>query len=178
VQLQENALFVDEGGILTSAGAAAAIDLCLHIVRDDLGLRAANHAARRLAAAPYRSGGQRQFVPRPVPDTSGDRFAATREWALERLHTPLSLDDLAAHARVSQRTFSRRFVDETGYTPMRWLMRARVDLARELLESSELSVEEISVFVGLGTGANLRQHFRSVLGESPSAYRSGFSPML
>ena len=102
----------------------------------DLGVAASNHAARRLVAAPYRSGGQAQYVPRSVPEPLGERFAATREWALHRLAEPLTLEALARQARVSPRTFSRRFVEDTGYTPMQWVMRARIDLARELLERS------------------------------------------
>jgi transcriptional regulator GlxA family with amidase domain len=168
-------LFVDEGSVLTSAGAASGIDLCLHILRGDLGVAASNHAARRLVAAPYRSGGQAQYVPRSVPEPLGERFGATREWALHRLGEPLTLDVLARQAGVSPRTFSRRFVEETGYTPMQWVMRARIDLARELLERSQRSVEQIAADVGLGTGANLRLHFQRVLGTTPSEYRRTFT---
>lgn len=175
VELNEGVLFVDEGQVLTSAGAASGIDLCLHILRAEQGLAAANHAARRLVAAPYRSGGQAQFVPRSVPDPSGERFSATREWALAHLHEPLTIAMLAENAMVSQRTFSRAFLDETGYTPMRWVMRARLDLARELLEKTLLSIDEIAVHAGLGTGANLRLHFRAVLGTTPSEYRRTFT---
>ena len=175
VEVNEGVLFVDEGSLLTSAGAASGIDLCLHILRDELGLAAANHAARRLVAAPYRSGGQAQFVRRSVPPSHGERFAATRQWALAHLGDPLTVTKLAAHARVSSRTFSRVFREETGYTPMRWVMRARLDLARELLENSERSVDEIAADVGLGTGANLRLHFRAVLGTTPSEYRRAFT---
>ncbi|MFE0459877.1 GlxA family transcriptional regulator [Kitasatospora sp. NPDC058965] len=175
VRVDENVLFVDEGSVLTSAGAASGIDLCLHILRGDLGVAASNHAARRLVAAPYRSGGQAQYVPRSLPEAVGERFAATREWALHRLDEPLSVPVLARHAAVSPRTFSRRFVEDTGYTPMQWVMRARVDLARELLERSERSVEQIATEVGLGTGANLRQHFQQILGTSPVEYRRTFT---
>lgn len=176
VRVDESVLFVDEGSVLTSAGAASGIDLCLHILRADLGMSAANHAARRLVAAPYRSGGQGQYVRRSVPEAqSGDRLASTREWALHRLHESLTISRLAAHARVSQRTFSRRFTEETGYTPMQWVMRARLDLARELLENSALGIDAIATTVGLGTGANLRLHFRRVLGTTPSEYRRTFT---
>ncbi|MER7489169.1 helix-turn-helix domain-containing protein [Streptomyces sp. NPDC126497] len=175
VRVDENVLFVDEGRVLTSAGAASGIDLCLHILRGDLGVAASNHAARRLVAAPYRSGGQAQYVPRSVPEQLGERFAATREWALRRLGEPLTLSVLAGHAAVSPRTFSRRFVEDTGYTPMQWVMRARIDAARELLERSQRSVEQIAADVGLGTGANLRLHFHRVLGTTPSEYRRTFS---
>ncbi|MET9255488.1 helix-turn-helix domain-containing protein [Streptomyces sp. NPDC003717] len=175
VRVDPNVLFVDEGGVLTSAGAASGIDLCLHILRGDLGVAAANHAARRLVAAPYRSGGQAQYVPRSVPEPLGERFAATREWALHRLGEPLGLDVLARHAAVSPRTFSRRFAEDTGHTPMQWVLRARVDRARELLERSGRGVEQIAAEVGLGTGANLRLHFQRVLGTSPSEYRRTFA---
>ena len=175
VRVDENVLFVDEGSVLTSAGAASGIDLCLHILRGDLGVAASNHAARRLVAAPYRSGGQGQFVPRSVPEPGGERFAATREWALHRLGEPLTLHTLARYAAVSPRTFSRRFTEETGYTPMQWITRARIDMARELLERSDLGVEQIAAEVGLGTGANLRAHFQRVLGTTPSEYRRTFT---
>lgn len=175
VRVDENVLFVDEGSVLTSAGAASGIDLCLHILRGDLGVAASNHAARRLVAAPYRSGGQAQYVPRSVPEPLGERFAATREWALRRLGEPLNLEMLARHAAVSPRTFSRRFVEDTGYTPMQWVMRARLDVARELLERSERGVEQIAVDVGLGTGTNLRLHFQRILGTTPSEYRRTFA---
>ncbi|WP_431772450.1 GlxA family transcriptional regulator [Streptomyces cucumeris] len=175
IDVDENVLFVDEGSVLTSAGAASGIDLCLHILRADLGVAASNHAARRLVAAPYRSGGQAQYVPRSVPEALGERFAATREWALQRLGEPLTLKALARHAAVSPRTLSRRFVDDTGYTPMQWVMRARIDVARELLERSERSVEQIATDVGLGTGANLRLHFQHILGTTPTEYRRTFT---
>jgi transcriptional regulator GlxA family with amidase domain len=175
VRVDENVLFVDEGSVLTSAGAASGIDLCLHILRGDLGVAASNHAARRLVAAPYRSGGQAQYVPRSVPEPLGEQFAATREWALHRLDKPLTLEVLARHAAVSPRTFSRRFVEDTGYTPMQWVMRARIDMARELLERSARGVEQIAADVGLGTGANLRLHFQRILGTTPSEYRRTFA---
>nr|BFF21793.1 hypothetical protein GCM10025730_53140 [Promicromonospora thailandica] len=175
MQVDENVLFVDEGAVLTSAGAASGIDLCLHLVRRDHGVGLSNHVARRLVAAPYRSGGQAQYVPRSVPEPLGDLFADTRAWALEHLAEPLTLEALARNARVSARTFSRRFVEDTGYTPMQWVLRARVDLARELLERSDLGVEQIAHRVGLGTAANLRLHFHRILGTSPTEYRHTFS---
>jgi transcriptional regulator GlxA family with amidase domain len=175
VRVDENVLFVDEGDILTSAGAASGIDLCLHLVRRDHGVGLSNRVARRLVAAPYRSGGQAQYVPRSVPEPLGDLFAETREWALAHLAEPLTLDLLARNAKVSARTFSRRFVEDTGYTPMQWVLRARVDLARELLERTDLGVEQIAARVGLGTGANLRLHFQRILGTSPTEYRHTFS---
>ncbi|MGA1837150.1 DJ-1/PfpI family protein [Herbiconiux sp. 11R-BC] len=175
VRVDENVLFVDEGSVLTSAGAASGIDLCLHLVRRDHGVGLSNHVARRLVAAPYRSGGQAQYVPRSVPEPLGDLFASTREWALAHLAEPLTLQGLARNAAVSERTFSRHFVEDTGYTPMQWVLRARIDLARELLERSDLGVEQIAHRVGLGTGANLRLHFKRILGTSPLEYRHTFS---
>ncbi|MFE6779083.1 GlxA family transcriptional regulator [Streptomyces sp. NPDC057702] len=174
VRVDQNVLFVDEGSVLTSAGAASGIDLCLHMLRGDLGVAVSNHAARRLVAAPYRSGGQAQYVPRSVPEPLGERFATTREWVLAHLAQPLTLEILARHASVSPRTFSRRFVEDTGYTPMQWVTRARVDMARELLERSERDIEQIANDVGLGTGANLRLHFQHTLGTTPSQYRRTF----
>jgi transcriptional regulator GlxA family with amidase domain len=175
VDVDENVLFVDEGTVLTSAGAASGIDLCLHLVRRDHGVGLSNIVARRLVAAPYRSGGQAQYVPRSVPEPLGDVFAGTREWALARLGEPLTLQALARNARVSARTFSRRFAEDTGYTPMQWVLRARVDLARELLERTGLPVEQVAGRVGLGTAANLRLHFQRILGTSPTEYRHTFS---
>ncbi|MGW9183770.1 GlxA family transcriptional regulator [Agromyces sp. NPDC055661] len=175
IRVDENVLFVDEGSVLTSAGAASGIDLCLHLVRRDHGVGLSNHVARRLVAAPYRSGGQAQYVPRALPEPLGELFAATRQWAVERLEQPLTLGDLARNANVSPRTFSRRFVEDTGYTPMQWILRARIDLARELLERTDLGVEQIADRVGLGTGANLRLHFHRILGTSPSEYRHTFA---
>jgi len=174
VDVDEDVLFVDEGTVLTSAGAASGIDLCLHVVRRDHGVGLANHVARRLVSAPHRSGGQAQYIERSVPDPADETYADTREWALRHLGDPLTLADLATHARVSARTFSRRFVEGTGTTPMQWVLRARVDLARELLERSDLSVDQVAARVGLGTDANLRLHFRRVLGVTPSEYRRTF----
>ena len=175
IQVDERVLFVDEGSVLTSAGAASGIDLCLHILRNEAGMAVANHAARRLVAAPYRSGGQAQYVPRSVPESHGERFTQTREWVLRHLSERITIERLAAHARVSPRTFSRRFLDETGYTPVQWIMRARLDRARELLEETDLGVEEIAAAVGLGTGTNLRRYFRRVLSTTPAEYRRTFS---
>jgi transcriptional regulator GlxA family with amidase domain len=175
VTVDENVLFVDEGDVLTSAGAASGIDLCLHLVRRDHGVALSNHVARRLVAAPYRSGGQAQYMPRSMPEPLGDIFADTRAWALSHLAEPLTLELLAQNARVSERTFGRRFAEDTGYTPMQWVLRARVDLARELLESTDLSVEQVAASTGLGTGSNLRLHFQRILGTSPTEYRRTFS---
>ncbi|GIF04131.1 GlxA family transcriptional regulator [Actinoplanes siamensis] len=178
VTVDGKVLFVDEGQVLTSAGVAAGIDVCLHLVRRDHGVQASNAIARVLVAAPYRSGGQSQYVPRSIPEPLGDVFAATREWALAHLEEPLTVATLARHAGVSERTFGRRFVEDTGYTPMQWVLRARVDLAREMLERTALGIEQIAARVGVGTGANLRLHFQRILSTTPSDYRKAFAGKL
>ncbi|UQA90649.1 GlxA family transcriptional regulator [Streptomyces halobius] len=176
VQVDRKALYVDEGQVLTSAGVAAGIDLCLHLVRRDLGVKVANRVARGLVAAPHREGGQAQYVEHPLPArTGGGSLAATRAWALEHLHRPLPVALLAEHACMSPRTFARRFVDETGVTPFQWLLTARLNRARELLEDTDWSVDQIAERCGLGSPSNLRLHFRRVLGTSPSAYRVSFA---
>ena len=174
VDVDENVLFVDAGPVLTSAGAASGIDLCLHLIRRDHGVGLANHVARRLVSAPYRSGGQAQYVPRSIPEPLGDTFAATRAWALDHLGDELTLSVLARTANVSPRTFSRRFTEDTGITPMQWVLRARIDHARELLERSDLTVTQIAEASGLRSDTNLRRHFGSIVGTSPTAYRSAF----
>ncbi|GJF34228.1 AraC family transcriptional regulator [Kitasatospora sp. NE20-6] len=168
-------LYVDEGSVLTSAGVAAGIDLCLHLVRRDLGARTANRLARGLVAAPHREGGQAQFVRQPLPAGPGDSsLAGTRAWALEHLCEPLTVAGLAAHAHMSTRTFARRFTAETGVTPLAWLLTARLDHARELLEHSDLGIDRVAERSGLGSPSNLRLHFRRALGTSPGAYRRAF----
>ncbi|MFT0847684.1 DJ-1/PfpI family protein [Actinomycetaceae bacterium L2_0104] len=127
IRVDRDVLFVDEEQILTSAGVAAGIDLCLHMIRRDHGSHLAAEVARHIVAAPYREGGQAQFIPRPLPEGIGRLFARTRAWALERLETPLTVADMAAHAHVSYRTFTRRFVEDTGLPALQWLLRARVD---------------------------------------------------
>ncbi|WP_370544591.1 GlxA family transcriptional regulator [Frondihabitans sp. VKM Ac-2883] len=174
VDVDEHVLFVDAGDVLTSAGAASGIDLCLHLIRRDHGVALANHVARRLVSAPYRSGGQAQYVPRTIPEPLGDVFAASRAWALDHLDDDLSLPVLARQANVSARTFSRRFTADTGITPMQWVLRARIDHARELLERTDLTMTQIAQATGLGSDANLRRHFGSIIGTSPTAYRTAF----
>jgi transcriptional regulator GlxA family with amidase domain len=174
VDVDEHVLFVDAGNVLTSAGAASGIDLCLHLIRRDHGVALANHVARRLVSAPYRSGGQAQYVPRTIPEPLGDVFAATRAWALDHLDDDLTLAVLASQANVSARTFSRRFTADTGLTPMQWVLRARIDRARELLERTDLSMSQVAEATGLRSDANLRRHFGSIIGTSPTAYRTAF----
>ncbi|GIJ67281.1 GlxA family transcriptional regulator [Virgisporangium ochraceum] len=176
VKLDADVLFVDDGEILTSAGVAAGIDLCLHLIRRDHGTEVANRAARRCVVPPWRDGGQAQYTERPVPPPTSTGTAATREWALRRLGEPLTLERLAAHARMSVRTFTRHFRDETGLSPAQWLLRHRTDRARELLESSDLSVARIARETGFGSAAALRQRFQQALGVSPLTYRRTFAP--
>ncbi|MFD7436172.1 GlxA family transcriptional regulator [Streptomyces sp. NPDC059861] len=174
VELDPDVLFVDDDPVLTSAGAASGVDVCLHLVRKDHGSRLANAVARRCVVPPFREGGQAQYIERPVPDTGATSTAATRVWALERLGEPLTLSDLAGHARMSLRTFARRFHDEVGVSPGRWLIQQRVARARNLLESSDLPVDSIAGQVGFATGASLRQHLHAAIGVSPQAYRRTF----
>ncbi|KOG41778.1 GlxA family transcriptional regulator [Streptomyces resistomycificus] len=174
VALDPDVLFVDEGRILTSAGAAAGIDVCLHLVREDHGSELANFVARCCVVPPFRDGGQAQYIEQPVPEQGAASTAATRAWALERLEEALTLADLAGHARMSLRTFARRFSDEVGLSPGRWLIQQRVARARRLLEASDLSVDQIAGQVGFATGASLRQHLHASIGVSPQAYRRTF----
>jgi transcriptional regulator GlxA family with amidase domain len=174
VELDPDVLFVEDGPMLTSAGAASGVDICLHLVRQDHGSELANKVARRCVVPPFRDGGQAQYIEQPVPQQGAASTAATRAWALERLAEPLALADLAAHARMSRRTFARRFQDEVGLSPGRWLIQQRVVRARHLLEASDLSVDQIAGQVGFATGASLRQHLHAAIGVSPKTYRRTF----
>ncbi|MGC0398342.1 transcriptional regulator GlxA family with amidase domain [Streptomyces sp. SAI-126] len=174
IDLDPDVLFVDDDRILTSAGAASGVDVCLHMVRKDHGSELANTVARRCVVPPFRDGGQAQYIEQPVPEQGAASTAGTRAWALERLDEPLTLGDLAAHARMSLRTFARRFNDEVGLSPGRWLIQQRVARARHLLESSDLSVDQIAGRVGFATGASLRQHLHAAIGVSPQVYRRTF----
>ncbi|SDU76266.1 GlxA family transcriptional regulator [Jiangella alkaliphila] len=174
VKLDPDVLFVDDGDILTSAGVAAGIDLCLHIVRRDFGTAVANRAARRCLVPPWRDGGQAQYVDQPVPEAAAPTTAGARTWALARLDQPLTLDDLASQQAMSVRTFTRRFRQENGVSPGQWLIQQRVDRARHLLEDSDLTVDEVARRCGFGTTASMRQHLRASLGVSPSGYRRTF----
>lgn len=174
VEVDENVLFVDEGDVLTSAGAAAGIDLCLHLIRLDHGAEMATRAARRCVVAPHRDGGQAQFIERPVPDSPDTSTAATREWAVQHLDETLTLSRPAAHAHMSTRTFARRFSAETGLAPRQWLTRQRLERARELLETTDLGIDAVAASVGYATGASLRHHLGVALGVSPLAYRHTF----
>jgi transcriptional regulator GlxA family with amidase domain len=174
VHLDPEVLFVDDGDVLTSAGVAAGIDLLLHLVRRDHGSEVATRVARRNVVSPWRDGGQSQFIERPMPDPDGAGTADTRAWALTRLGEPLTLAELAGHARMSVRTFTRRFRQETGVSPQRWLTQHRVALARHLLESTDTPVERVAGEAGFGTTASLRQHLHVAIGVAPLAYRRTF----
>jgi len=166
-------LYVDDGRVLSSAGVAAGIDLCLHVVARDHGAERANAIARRMIMAPHRGGGQAQFVERPLPPDSGG-LAATRAWMLEHLDQPLTVADMARHAVVSERSFARHFRAETGTSPLRWLHEQRVLHARRLLEQSDLPVEDVATSCGFGTATTLREHFARALHSTPTAYRRAF----
>lgn len=170
VELDPDVLYVDEGDVLTSAGNAAGIDLLLHLVRRDHGAAVAARVARRSVVAPWREGGQSQFA-EPLPEPRGSSTAATQAWALEHLTEPLTVADLAAHARTSVRTFTRRFRRETGQSPAQWLIGLRVERARQLLEETDLPVERVAAEAGFGTTASLRQHLHAAIGVAPLAYR-------
>ncbi len=167
-------LYVEDGTVLTSAGTAAGIDACLHLVRRELGSEVAATIARRMVVPPQREGGQRQYVESPVPQVGADTLQPVLEWAVENLEEDLSVAALARRAMMSERTFARRFRAETGSTPYHWVTGQRVLLARRMLESTTASVEQIATRCGLGTAAILRHHFGRVVGTSPQAYRRSF----
>jgi AraC family transcriptional activator FtrA len=177
IRIEPDVLYVDEGDVLTAAGSAAGIDLCLHVVRSDFGPEAANHVARRLVVAPHRDGGQAQFIKTPVPERrEGARLGHLLDWMREHLGEHQPVQNLASRAGMSVRTFQRRFERLTGKTPGEWLVMERLLLARDLLENTnDASLEEIAVTVGFGSLATLRHHFRERVGTSPSAYRARFS---
>jgi len=174
VRVDPTVLFVDEGRVLTSAGIAAGIDLCLHVVLADHGAAVANAIARRLVVAPYRGGGQAQYIEMPIPDPEGSTLERTREWIRRNIGQPLTIREMARHARMSERHFARRFVEEAGITPMQWLLRLRVNHARELLERSDLLVKQVAARTGWGSTLALREHFRRHVGTTPLAYREAF----
>jgi len=175
IHVDPKVLYIDEGDVLTSAGTAAGIDLCLHIVRKDHGAEIANAVARRMVVPPHRDGGQAQFVDIPVAATEdGDPLSRTLGWMLEHLDEPLAVDQLAHRSHMSPRTFARRFRSVTGTTPHQWLLSQRILLAQRLLETSDLAVELVAHRCGFGTAANLRHHFQRVVDTSPLAYRRTF----
>ncbi|MEU5363327.1 helix-turn-helix domain-containing protein [Streptomyces sp. NPDC005925] len=174
VRVDPDVLFVDDGDVLTSAGVAAGIDLCLHMVRRDHGTAVANDIARRTVVPPHRDGGQAQYIARPVPDPQQATTTGARAWALGRLHEPIQLRDMAGRESMSVRTFTRRFREETGVSPGQWLAQQRVERARQLLESTDLSVDQVAREAGFGTAQSMRQHLQAALGVTPTAYRRTF----
>jgi transcriptional regulator GlxA family with amidase domain len=175
VEVDSDVLWVDDGRVLTSAGVAAGIDLCLHLVRKDLGTEHANRIARRMVVAPHRAGGQAQFVDQPVASPAGDALAATCAWMLEHLAEPLTVAAMARHAARSERSFARHFLAATGTTPQRWLHAQRVLHARRLLEETDLPVEVVAQEAGFGTATSLRTHFARATRTTPAAYRRTFT---
>jgi len=173
IKVDPDVLYVDAGPVLTSAGVAAGIDLCLHLVRLDHGAEVAARVARQMVVAPHREGGQAQFLERPLP-RSGPGLAATCAWALDRLAEPLTVTALAGHAANAPRTFARRFFAETGSTPLRWLTAQRLLEVRRLLETTDLPVDQVAARCGLGTAANLRLHLARDAATTPTAYRRAY----
>jgi transcriptional regulator GlxA family with amidase domain len=174
VHVDDSVLYVDDGDVLTSAGLTAGLDLCLHLVRRDLGAHVANQLARRMVVPAHRPGGQAQFVDLTVPASDDRGLAPVLEWARERLDQPLTVADLARRAAMSPRTFYRRCQATTGLTPLQWLLHQRLARAQSLLETTGLPVEKIAEVTGLGTANNLRHHFVKQVGVSPSDYRRAF----
>jgi transcriptional regulator GlxA family with amidase domain len=173
VAVDADVLYVDDGQILTSAGKAACMDLCLHVVRTDHGATVANALARTLVVPPHRSGGQAQFITAPAPVT-GNPLEEVMTWAVERLHEPLTVRELADRAAMSTRNLARHFVATTGTTPLRWLHDQRLHLAQELLETTDASIDLVADRTGMGSAATLRRHFNRTLGVAPDAYRRTF----
>jgi transcriptional regulator GlxA family with amidase domain len=178
VKLDADVLYTDDGDVLTSAGVASGIDLCLHMIRADFGAAVANEVARGTVVPPHREGGQAQYVHRPVPEPQYSSTGTARGWALKHLNRPLTLRELAAKESMSVRTFTRRFREEVGISPVQWLTQQRIERARQLLEETDLSIDRIADDAGFGTAASLRQHLQTALGVSPTAYRSTFRPPL
>ena len=174
-KVNPDVLFVDDGNLITSAGTAAGIDACLHLVRRELGTAVVTAIARRMVVPPQRDGGQRQYVQQPVPECATDGLAPVLDWVLENLQHEHTVSELARRARMSDRSFARRFVAETGTTPHRWLTLQRVLSAQRLLEDTDLGVDEVAAECGFGSGALLRHHFRKIVGVAPGDYRRTFA---
>ncbi|WP_129840287.1 helix-turn-helix domain-containing protein [Streptomyces sp. RFCAC02] len=174
VTVDPDVLYVDGGSVLTSAGKAAAMDLCLHLVRLDRGSAVANTVARRLVVPPHRAGGQAQFVTTPVPARDDNPLAGVIPWALGRLDRALTVEDLARRANMSSRHLTRHFRSATGTTPLQWLLTQRIRRAQELLETTGDSVDAIAAATGMGTATTLRRHFNRTVGVPPDTYRRTF----
>lgn len=175
VQVDPSVLYIDDGDVLTSAGTAAGLDLCLHIVRADHGAAVASALAKRLVMPAHRPGGQAQYIDAATAVRDTDDLGPLLDWARGRLHEPLTIAALARRAGMTPRTLIRRFHAATGTTPMAWLRGIRIDYARELLETTALPVDRIAERSGLGSPANLRHHFTRVVGVPPTAYRRAFA---
>ncbi|QJU54408.1 helix-turn-helix domain-containing protein [Herbiconiux sp. KACC 21604] len=175
VDVDPDVLFVEDGRIITSAGTAAGIDACLHLIRTELGASAANVVARRMVVPPQRAGGQSQYIATPVPVSRSDSFAEVTEWMLTHLDEELTVDELARKALMSSRTFARRFKADLGATPGAWLNRQRLLRAQQLLEESDLPLDAVAAESGFGTAAVMRHHFAKTLSTTPAAYRRTFS---
>jgi AraC family transcriptional activator FtrA len=175
VDVDARVLYVDEGDVLTSAGTAAGIDLCLHLVRRDHGAAVANRVAKRMVVSPHRTGDQAQFVDAPVPPPAHDGVAAVMAWALERLDERIGVPDMARAAHMSTRTLTRRFAEATGTSPARWLLEQRVAAGAALLERTDVPVEDVGRRVGIPSPAAFRRHFARVMGVAPSTYRRSFA---
>lgn len=175
IDVQANVLYVDNGSTLTSAGSAAGIDAGLHLIRRDYGPAIANQVARRMVVPAHRDGGQAQFIQHPVPTHEDATIGPTLDWAREHLHEKLVVRALADHARMSERTFVRRFAEATGTTPHRWLTQTRVHRAQDLLESTSSSIEQVAQLSGFGSAATMRHHFEKELRTTPTAYRRTFA---
>jgi AraC family transcriptional regulator, transcriptional activator FtrA len=174
VRIDPNVLYTHDDGIFTSAGGSAGIDLCLHIVARDHGTRVANSLARRLVVPPHRDGGQAQFIDLAIPTASPAPIAAVQDWARARLHEPLTVDDLARRAAMSPRTFARTFKAATATTPIQWLLHERIRLARELLETTDCTIDTIAARTGFGSSHQLRLHFTRFTEVTPHQYRTTF----
>jgi transcriptional regulator GlxA family with amidase domain len=174
VEVDASVLFIDNGAVLTSAGATAGLDLCLHMVRRDLGAKVAADTARRIVMPPQRDGGQAQFIAYTDPESPDTSLQPVLDWMQVNLHRPLTLDDIAAHGAISVRSLNRRFRAEIGTTPLQWLLRARVHRAQQLLETTDLSIDRIAEEAGFGAATTLRYHFARLTRTSPQAYRNSF----
>lgn len=175
VNIQANALYVDQGQILTSAGSAAGLDMLIHLVRRDYGARIANLVAQRLVIPPHREGGQAQFLPRPIPNDERNRLSKLLDWARAHLAQPHTLNSLARKASMSPRTLQRQFKETVGLAPYDWLVRERVALAKDLLQASKHSMTRVAEAVGFKSQETFRRHFRRVAGTSPAMYRRQFA---
>lgn len=174
VTVDDAVLYIDDGDVLTSAGMTAGLDLCLHLVRRDLGAVTANRLARRMVVPPHRAGGQAQYIDLAVPVDEDEGIGPVLQWANANLDRPLTVEDLAKRANLGPRSFYRRVHDATGTTPLKWLLNQRLVHAQSLLESSDAPVEKVARLCGLGTAANLRRHFAAHIGVSPAQYRRSF----